>query len=497
MNTRRTLLSIDFGSEYIRVAQTRCDPEQPRGLSPQIVEFNGRSSLRNILLLTPDLSAAEEIGEDVFTSDLVYDAPEMVRPSLSLDSDPHSELGQAASYLLQHIYQVLELDHISDEERENWRTLLSIPIQSRPDAATKWVEALERANFPSPQALDSAAAVVAYYRQTSDLSGLYLVIDCGVSHTRVALCQVDDGQVHHVKATKAGRPGGRDFDQALIEHFNKLLADSTILSSGSRLELAYFAEEFKKQFAHEWATGSDSYEALYPVPSAQTILRMRRPEFESTGLAGELIAGFRTIARRILEEQEISPAELDGILLSGGGAHWPFVKAWASEVVGSEKVHVSEYPEEAAVRGLPYLAVASTFVVSPSLEERDPSPHSPPAPPSPSPSLPKRPPKRPPRKPTSVSPARAFWFELIGGLFGLMGMGWFFVLQSVPIGCLGLLGWWVVLAIALISSGVFSVATLNPLPMFIIAAVWLSGPLLSAGFAYWIAKRRNSETGGD
>lgn len=486
MNSQETLVSIDFGSEYVRVAETRYDPEQPHLLNPQIVEFSGRSSLRNILLLTPDLSAAEEIGDDVFGSDLAYDAPELVRRSLSLANDLQSELGQATGYLLRHIYSVLELDRLADGERASCRTLLSIPINSQPGTGPRWEEALARVGFPSPKAFDSARSIVASYRQGHDLSGFYLLVDCGATYTRVALCYVSTEGVS-VKATKSGRPGGRDFDEALVEHFTQRLADSTILSSSSRLELAYFVEEFKKQFSHEWARGSDSYDALYPVPSAQAVLSLGRGEFESTALAGELLSSFRTTARRILDSRDIDPTELDGVLLAGGGAHWPFAKAWARQIVGSERVYLSEYPEEAIVRGLPHLAVAQTSVFSTLPDEEAASKPEPAPEPAPEPG---------PVEPVSVSPTRAFWIELIGGLFGFMGLGWFFVLQSLPIGCLGLLGWWAILGVVLVGSGIFSVAVFNPLPLLIVLAVWLSGPLLSASLARHVAKQRSTTIGG-
>jgi hypothetical protein len=165
--------------------------------------------------------------------------------------------------------------------------------------------------------------------------------------------------------------------------------------------------------------------------------------------------------------------------LVGGGAHWPFVKEWAWEAVGEEKVYVGEYPEEAIARGLPSAFVKkgrSETLPPPSSCTQSPPPSSSPSPTS--------------KLVASISASKAFWLELLGGLFGLMGMGWFFVLESVTFGCLGLIGWWVVLAIVIAGSGIFSIASLTPLPLIIVVIAWLVGPLLSASLAYLTAREK-------
>ncbi len=470
------LLSIDFGSAYIRVAKTRIDPAQSGVLLPQLVEFNGERHLTNAILLTSDLTGYEEVGQEVFTSGLA-ETPDLVFSALSLD-EPDEPRTTALTHLLKYIAQTLELDRLSEDERASWKTFIGLPVQSK--EGPQWEAALKAANFPTPQTLPAAPAILWGTLNGAPPPGQYLVIDCGADYTRMALCRVEASQTM-LLASRYGRPGGRDFDRALTHHFSQVLANSTVLSSSQRLELAHFVEEFKKTFAQEWAQGHTGIEYVYPVPSEQVVLSLKQEDFVASTLAGELIAEFRNLAERLLAPHTSLP--LDGIFLAGGGAHWPFVMEWAEQKVGKEKVHRSEYPEETLVRGLPFLAMSGAHVTE--VPPPRPSQPLPPPPVQPPPVVPPPPRISRPR----MAPWNVFWLEFLGGLVGLMGLGWFFGVKNLLLGCGGLLGWWVILA-GLIALSV--AALVNPLLFLCVIPVWFGIPLLSAIFAYQAQKKTAS-----
>ena len=60
--TDEYILGIDFGSEYIRVSTSQINRAFLPYPIPQVVEFGGDRSLRNILMLTPEMDDFEEIG---------------------------------------------------------------------------------------------------------------------------------------------------------------------------------------------------------------------------------------------------------------------------------------------------------------------------------------------------------------------------------------------------------------------------------------------------
>lgn len=485
--TIQFLLSLDFGSEYIRVAKTRYDTALPAILNPQLVEFNGRSELRNAILLNPDMQGWQEIGEDALTNSAFYENPNLTLRSLALDSDPISEMGKPVDFFLQHITTTAGLRKLTAEALSDWQTLVALPTLSAKGAAMRWLARLQQAGLPAPQVLDASAAALAAHDLVSH-PGMYLVVDLGAGYARAAVCEISDALEFRLRSAKSGSPGGRDFDQALLQHFSQRLTRATIESPGGQLELNHFVEQFKRQFANAWAEGQDSFQTLYPVPSVLEVLELRPADFESTALAGELIKAFRSVVRRALDEGGLSTGNLDGIVLCGGGAHWPFVKTWAAEVLEPGKIHCGDFPEQTVVRGLPSLAATNIKTVSSAPVQPG---HAAPTPGAQAPAMPATPPV--PSLPMP-SPKKAFWVEFIGGLVGVLGLGWFFVLKNF-VGCALLLGWWAVLALALAISGGLSVATVNPLILIIVIPVWLLGPLASAIVAYRSAKKRVKESG--
>jgi hypothetical protein len=131
---------------------------------------------------------------------------------------------------------------------------------------------------------------------------------------------------------------------------------------------------------------------------------------------------------------------------------------------------INQYPEEVVVRGLPHLVSGPAPIVEQPAVEPD------------------RPPDRRERRPPTpagktmsptMSPGRAFALEFVGGLVGFLGLGWFFGRRQVPIGCLALVGWWIVL-VSLFVLGVYSAAVDQPLRLLGLAALWLGVPFLSA-----------------
>ncbi|HEB78690.1 MAG TPA: hypothetical protein ENI90_09200 [Methylothermaceae bacterium] len=462
------LLGIDFGSEHIRVTEARLDPSAPLALHPEIIEFDGQPSLRNAILLNPNRADYTAIGQDALSTSYSSDTSDLMFQSLSLEDHPTDQRGQATDLVLEEIRRIVGLDRLSAKEREAWRTLIALPISAPDETGQRWTERLAQVDFPTPQAIDSAQAILWGYFYPSIPPGTYLIVDCGARATRLAICQTDQKGRIQVKATRSGRPGGRDFDRVLLEHLGQ---DQESAAAGRRLALQGVIQDFKQRFAHSLIEGKDRFR-YYDRPTGLD-LALSRDDFESQTVAGGLITEFRHTIQQFMIENDVNPATLSGILLAGGGAHWPFVSEWARQVVPPDRVYLDEYPENIIALGLP-------FLVSASVRQQ---PQATPASPS-SPNV------------RSISPAKAFWLEFVGGLLGVLGLGWFFEVRNVPISCLGLLGWWGVLAIALVGLSVLSVARSNAILLLILIPIWILGPLLSAIAAHRSATRRRSRTGG-
>ena len=467
------LLGIDFGSEYIRVSTSQINRTFLPFPIPQVVEFGGGRSLRNILMLTPEMDDYEEIGDDVFNSGILENSEKYIFHSLSPELFRKGRPGQAFEILLTYIQRELKLDTISETQINQWRTIITYPLGYMPQEVKDWENTFEALGFPNPEVVSATTAILYSYFQEKPIPGMYLIVDCGASRTRMAICKVEGSGDTHILYSKLGDPGGRAFDKVISEHFSNTLAESTIFSTSHQLELTNFAEELKKTFARKWSAGEQRVEYVYQIPSEKVVLALDRDEFESSSLAGELISKFYHLAENLFEESEQIPSGITGILLAGGGANWPFVKQWAEKLVGKDRVHLADRPEESIVRGMHFVYANNPNVII--LDQKQP-----PVPGGPGGDVipPTSPAPHPPPQPAKAkSPWRVFWVEFLGGLVGFLGLGWFFYLDTFWAGCLSLLGWWIVIALLVI--GVIA-SLFNPLFLLIIIPVWIFVPLFSA-----------------
>ena len=480
MESIRTLLAIDFGSEYIRVEQTHYDPSRPLGLNPQPIEFSEseKGYLRNAVLFTSRLDNILAVGRAAYKLDESATDKGLGVSGLSLGAEQDNARSQLAiRALLDKIVHSVALDRLSQEGKQEWATLVATPISGSPDLGAKMVERLKQAGLPSPQACASVLAILRFYFPMQLPQGLYLIVDCGARETRFALCQVVTPDDILLLAEKLGSPGGNDFDRVLIEHFRSVLTQTTVLSPENQSELRQFVHGFKVRFLNAMAKGETSLVSLYSVEATKVKLQLAKDELYQS-LARILIADFRCLGQQILDENNVPGSSLQGILIAGGNAYWPFVREWAERVVGPGKIFEASFPEEVIVKGILYLA-DGRMRIRRLTDISEPPPTT--APPTVEPVKPKQP---------YVSPWLALSLEFVCGLLGVLGVGWFFVLHNM-IGCAALIGWWVVLIATVIILGGFSALTLNPAPLLIFVPIYLLVPSISAVLAYLSAKQHN------
>jgi hypothetical protein len=197
-------------------------------------------------------------------------------------------------------------------------------------------------------------------------------------------------------------------------------------------------------------------------------------------VAGGLINEFRAAVDAFFR-RHAPDGDLVGMILVGGGAHWPFVHDWAADYVGANNVWRDAFPEQAVARGLPRLAAmrlapaeAPRPTRSGEVKNGD--------------STPTRPRPVRPATPGGLAAGPAAVLEFFGGLFGFLGLGWFFGARRVGVGCPALLGWWVVLAL-LFALGIASAISDRPVLIIPLLLLWLGVPALSATLLHRRSRR--------
>lgn len=475
--SERTWYGFDFGAAAIRVSRARATTD-PAHVAAELLQFQGRPALPNAAVLAPDGETLQEVGAEAAALDPAALDDDLVHyAGASPDNDPESEGGHVARLLLAYLVAALRRDQVPPPGDPGAEALIAVPIATRQAEQTRRAleDALCAAGFARATAGASALAALAHYTAGQPSPGRYLVVDGGYTRTRFALVECRPDTPPRVVAEGLDRPGGRDFDDALLRHFAATLHWSGAETARRRALIV----DFKHRLSTAWAEGQSGRTSQESVDGQSLTLSLDVAQFISAAVAGPHIEEFRHAADGFVY-QHAPDGDLSGIVLAGGGANWPFVRNWAGQRVGADKVLTDSFPEQAVVRGLPRLAAPAEVAPAPPSSDRPPAEAGrrsrPPEPAQPTPARP------------LLSPGLAAVVEWLFGVVGFLGLGWFLGAKKVAIGFVLLFSWWLVLLLLL----VFGVATAlsdRPATALALLPFWVGVPFASGLLVYRAARR--------
>ncbi len=260
-------------------------------------------------------------------------------------------------------------------------------------------------------------AVVMHYAESRRLANgrLVAVYDLGGGTFEVTLVRTLIRGVEIVGAPQGiARLGGLDFDEALIDFVDSSLAGPLGRldpgDPGSPRTLARLREQCVN--AKEVLSDDDVVDVPLELVGEHLEARVTRADFEN--LIRVKIESTVLAVRSALRTAQVSPADLDGILLVGGSSRIPLVARMVSQALECP-VRINIHPKHAVALGA---AAAPGRTGNPRpVSAAPPQPLSPPAPtpsplppavPTPSPLPPAVPsPSRPPPSPAQSSPQPA------------------------------------------------------------------------------------------
>lgn len=144
---------------------------------------------------------------------------------------------------------------------------------------------------------------------------------------------------------KAGQTlGGADIDQWLVEHFTETQG---LTASPLTLRLA---ERLKIQLSQQ----TEATEVYFNDETFETYeLRLDRSQFDEILRQRQFFERLDTSMMQVLQQaqrQGLTPDDINAVLLVGGTAQIPAVKAWVEQHFAAEKIH-AEKPFEAIAQG--------------------------------------------------------------------------------------------------------------------------------------------------
>jgi molecular chaperone HscC len=175
---------------------------------------------------------------------------------------------------------------------------------------------------------EPTAAAIAYGLHQNKPETKFLVFDLGGGTFDVSILELFEGVMDVKSIAGDNFLGGEDFTELLITHFlerNKLEIDAFDAKTKSVL--------YKQAEQCKLALGQEASGVMNLVVQNQTHeLRLDRAEFEK--LAHPLLLRLRKPIERAMRDAELSPSDLDAVILIGGATRMPLIKHTIGRMFG-------------------------------------------------------------------------------------------------------------------------------------------------------------------
>lgn len=167
-----------------------------------------------------------------------------------------------------------------------------------------------------------------------------LVFDLGGGTFDVSILEVGDG-VFEVKATSGDTQlGGNDFDQKIVDWLAELFLDAEEIDlRRDRQALQRLSEAAEKAKIELSSVNVTDINLPFITATAEDgpkhlETRFSRSQFEE--LCEDLVARLRKPVKRALNDANLRPADIDEIVLVGGGTRMPMVQQLVRSLIGKE-----------------------------------------------------------------------------------------------------------------------------------------------------------------
>ncbi len=235
------------------------------------------------------------------------------------------------------------------------RAVVTVPAYFDDAARAATKDAARLAGLEVLRLVNEPTAAALAYGLDQGAEGLYAIYDLGGGTFDISLLRMEKG-VFQVLATGGDAAlGGDDFDHAVAEAF---VAERTqrlgaeILTSAD-VKMALMSARLAKECLSTQETGSWVIDA----GGRQTTHALSRDVLES--LIEPLVAQTVTICRNVLADAEITPEQVNGVVLVGGSTRVPLVRRQVGAFFGTEPLaHID--PDEVVAVGAALQAEALT-----------------------------------------------------------------------------------------------------------------------------------------
>ncbi len=266
-----------------------------------------------------------------------------VKRSMGEESYPHPVAGKTWSpaELSSLILRKLKQD-CGEQIGEIEEVVITVPAYFDEVRRKATMDAAKLAGLNVTGIINEPTAAALYYACTHEATGRLMVFDLGGGTFDVTILDVAGKQVNIVCSQGHHELGGWDFDQRLLERFERIYREE----KGAEL---YETDEEKAELEE---LAEDVKRSLSQRPSRKVMLRgsagtvraeVTREQFEED--IASHVAGIEMLVETVLEDADCSPSDIDKVLLVGGSTRIPLIQRRLTKLMGFEptaEVNVDE-----------------------------------------------------------------------------------------------------------------------------------------------------------
>ncbi|KZC99740.1 MULTISPECIES: Fe-S protein assembly chaperone HscA [unclassified Thalassospira] len=235
------------------------------------------------------------------------------------------------------------------------KAVITVPAYFDDGARTATKDAAKLAGLEVLRLVNEPTAAALAYGLDNGAEGLYAVYDLGGGTFDISLLKMQKG-VFQVKATGGDAAlGGDDFDHAIAEH---LLAERKDGGATDDLDASDAKRLLKAaRTVKESLTDQDSVEVTVALNGTDTKHTVTRDQFDA--MIAKLVARTAAITEQVLDDADVLPEDVKGVVLVGGSTRVPAVRKAVADLFEQEPLSDID-PDEVVALGAALQAEALT-----------------------------------------------------------------------------------------------------------------------------------------
>jgi molecular chaperone DnaK len=191
--------------------------------------------------------------------------------------------------------------------------------------------------------VNEPTAAALYYAHARQLEGRIMVYDLGGGTLDITILEVDRGGIRCLTSEGAGRLGGSDFDERILELMGEAyqhahgvgLWDSEL----ERRRVLQSGEDLKKMLSKLRLAS----ETVGNPAGGMARIELSREDFEVA--VSRLFTRTILLVEQALDSVGLAPADIDHVALVGGGTRMPRVRTMLQDYFGKEPVNCGNVDE--------------------------------------------------------------------------------------------------------------------------------------------------------